>query len=56
MNKSSFLLLVFLISLTHAFIAGAVETKAEGSNPPASLHDITFFFSNDVRGETEPCG
>lgn len=55
MNKSSFLVLTLLISLTQAFTAEAAGKKT-GGNPPAGLHELTFFFSNDVRGETEPCG
>ena len=45
-----------LIILLLAMPAGAVEKKADNINPHGSLHDITIFFSNDVRGETEPCG
>ena len=56
MNRSSFLLLALLASLTLAMPAGAVVKKADNINPHGSLHDITIFFSNDVRGETEPCG
>lgn len=56
MNKSSFLIFALLISLTQAFTAEAAGKKTDGGNPPAGLHELTFFFSNDVRGETEPCG
>ncbi len=56
MNKSPFLLLALLVSLTLAITAGAVEKKAGGGNPPTGPHEITIFFANDVRGETEPCG
>lgn len=56
MNKSSTLLLALLISLTQAFTAGAAGERTVGGNPPAGLHELTFFFANDVRGETEPCG
>jgi len=56
MNKSTVLLLALLISLTQPFTAEAAGKKTNGGNPPAGLHELTFFFSNDVRGETEPCG
>jgi len=56
MTKSSFLLLVLLILLTEAFASEAAEKKKDGGDPPAGLHELTFFFSNDVWGETEPCG
>jgi len=55
--KKSFLLLSSLsILLALSIYAGATEKKAGGSNAPTDLHDITIFFTNDVRGETEPCG
>ena len=56
MNKLSFILPALLVSLTLAITAGAVEKKTAGINPQTGLHDITIFFSNDVHGETEPCG
>jgi hypothetical protein len=56
MNKSFFLPFALLVLLTSAGVAGTVEKTGGAINPPAGLHDITIFFSNDVRGETEPCG
>jgi hypothetical protein len=56
MNKSFFLPFVLLISLTCAGAAGSFEKTGGAIKPPAGLHDITIFYSNDVRGETEPCG
>lgn len=59
MNKqATFLLLSFLalFSIT-APASGALEKgKGNASQPTEALHDLTIFFSNDVRGETEPCG
>ncbi|MBU4119225.1 MAG: hypothetical protein KJ555_10745 [Proteobacteria bacterium] len=56
MYKSSLLLIALLASLALAITAGAVEKKASKTNQKTDLREITFFFSNDVRGETEPCG
>lgn len=53
MNKqATFLLLSFLTLLS-------MTAPASGSTPkqqPSGQHELTLFFSNDVRGETEPCG
>lgn len=56
MNKSFLLLLALLASLALTITAQAVDKKTGGIDPQPDLHEITFFFSNDVRGETEPCG
>lgn len=56
MNKSSLILIALFASLALAITAGAVEKKAGKTNQKTDLREITFFFSNDVRGETEPCG
>jgi hypothetical protein len=56
MKKSFLLFSSLLILFALAIFAGAAEKKTGGSNAPIDLHDITIFFANDVRGETEPCG
>lgn len=56
MKKSFLLLSSLLILLALSIFAGAAEKKAGAINTPTELHDITIFFANDVRGETEPCG
>jgi len=59
MNKqATFLLLSFLalFSLTAPASGAAEKGKSNASQPTAALRDLTIFFSNDVRGETEPCG
>lgn len=56
MTKSSIFLFALLISFTQPLTAEAAEKKTGGGNPATGLHELTFFFSNDVRGETEPCG
>ena len=56
MNRSAFLLLALVITFTLTIPAGAIGEKTGGIIPPTDLHDITIFYSNDVRGETEPCG
>ncbi|HIJ90775.1 MAG: hypothetical protein OEV89_08715 [Desulfobulbaceae bacterium] len=56
MNKLFFLLLTLLVSITLTITTEADEKKSAESNPPKGSHDITIFFSNDVRGEIEPCG
>jgi len=59
MNKqATFLLLSFLALLS--ITAPASEAAAQRTGTPkqqaGAQHDLTIFFSNDVRGETEPCG
>ncbi len=59
MNKqTTFLLLSFLalLSIT-APSSGAAAKRADNPKQQAGAqHDLTIFFSNDVKGETEPCG
>lgn len=59
MNKQAiFLLLSFLALLSITAPASEAVTK-QTDNPKqhtGALHDLTIFFANDVRGETEPCG
>lgn len=56
MHRSSLLLLALLVSLSLTGPAGAAGNKAGDAAPGKGLPEITIFFSNDVRGETEPCG
>ena len=59
MNKqATFLLLSFLalFSLAAPATGASEKVKANASRPTEALRDLTIFFSNDVRGETEPCG
>ena len=59
MNKqATFLLLSFIALLS---ISVTVSGAAPKQAPPqkgqtGTQHDLTIFFANDVRGETEPCG
>lgn len=59
MNKqATFLLLSFLALLSIAVPASETAPKRT-DNPKqhaGAPHDLTIFFSNDVKGETEPCG
>jgi len=59
MNKQTiFLLLSFLalLSIT-APTSGASPRQADNlKQQTGKQHDLTIFFSNDVKGETEPCG
>lgn len=59
MNKqATFLLLSFLtlFSLAAPAIGASEKGKVNANRPTEALHDLTIFFSNDVKGETEPCG
>lgn len=59
MNKqATFLLLSFLALLSITAPASGAAPKQTGSPKPqpGGQHELTIFFSNDVRGETEPCG
>jgi hypothetical protein len=54
MNKqATFLLLSFLALLSTTTPASGASTPKQ---QPGAQHELTIFFSNDVRGETEPCG
>ena len=59
MNKqAAFLLLSFLALFSITAPASEAATK-QTDNPgqhTGAQRDLTIFFSNDVRGETEPCG
>lgn len=59
MNKqATFLLLSFLALLSITAPASSAAPKQTDSPKQQSRgqHELTIFFSNDVRGETEPCG
>ncbi len=59
MNKqATFLLLsIFALLSMSAPASWAAEKRADNPSQPAGTQrDLTIFFSNDVRGETEPCG
>lgn len=59
MNKqATFLLLFFLalLNITGPASAAAPKRTHTPSQQTGEQHDLTIFFSNDVRGETEPCG
>ena len=59
MNKqATFLLLSFLalFSITAPASGASAKGKVNASQPAETLRDLTIFFSNDVKGETEPCG
>ena len=58
MNKqTTFLLLSFLALLSIAAPASESAPKRTDNQKHAGMqHDLTIFFSNDVKGETEPCG
>lgn len=56
MNKSFLLLLTLLLSLIFVCTAGGAGEKAHPTTLQKDLHEITIFYANDVRGETEPCG
>jgi len=56
MKKTFLLFSTLLALLTLAGISGAAEKKAGAINQAKGLRELTLFFANDVRGETEPCG
>lgn len=59
MNKQATLLLLCfltLLSLTATASGASEKRKVNASQPTEVLRDLTIFFSNDVKGETEPCG
>lgn len=60
MNKqATFLLLSFLALFSITAPASGASGKGTDNNPKqqaGAQHDLSIFFSNDVRGETEPCG
>ena len=60
MNKQiTVLLLSFLALLSITAPASEAASRKGIDNPnqqAGTPHDLTIFFSNDVKGETEPCG
>ena len=59
MNKQTTFLLLFFLALLSitASASGAAPKRTNNPGQQAGMqHDLTIFFSNDVRGETEPCG
>lgn len=57
-KQTTFLLLSLLVlfSITAA-AAGAAPKRADTPKQSArAQQELTIFFANDVRGETEPCG
>ncbi len=59
MNKPTTFLLLFLLALLGITVSasGAASKQKGAAKQPAGIeHDVTIFFANDVRGETEPCG
>lgn len=56
MQRTVFLFSILLVLLILTGISGAAGKKAGAINPPTGLRELTLFFANDVRGETEPCG
>lgn len=59
MNKQTIFLLFSLLALLSitVSVAGAAPKRADTPKQPAKgQQELTIFFANDVRGETEPCG
>jgi hypothetical protein len=59
MNKQTTFLLLSLLALLSmtASAAGAAPKRTDNPSQQAEgQHELTIFFANDVRGETEPCG
>lgn len=59
MNKQTTFLLLSLLALLSitASASGAAPKRADPPKQPAKgQQELTIFFANDVRGETEPCG
>lgn len=59
MNKQTTFLLLSLLALLSitAAAAGAAPKRTDTPKPSAGAQqELTIFFANDVRGETEPCG
>jgi 2',3'-cyclic-nucleotide 2'-phosphodiesterase (5'-nucleotidase family) len=53
MNKPTTFLLLFLLTLLGITVSAS---EAAPKQQAGTQHDVTIFFANDVRGETEPCG
>jgi len=59
MNKQATFLLLCLLALPNITVPASWAAPKQA--PPqkqqaGAQHDLTIFFANDVRGETEPCG
>ena len=51
-KQATFLLISFFI----LFTTTAPTSGASPKQPNGGQHELTIFYSNDVKGETEPCG
>jgi len=59
MNKQATFLLLFFLALCSitAPASGAAPKRADNQKQQVAMQrDLTIFFANDVKGETEPCG
>jgi hypothetical protein len=59
MNKQTTFLLLSLLALLSilAPASGAAPKRTDNPSQQAGAQqELTIFFANDVRGETEPCG
>ncbi len=60
MNKQATFLLLSFFALLCMNTPSLGAPSRRGADKPkqhaGTLHNLTIFFSNDVRGETEPCG
>jgi len=60
MNKQATSLLFCFLALLGSITAPAAEAATKRTDTPkpqaGARQELTIFFSNDVRGETEPCG
>ncbi len=54
MNRHAVFLLFFSLALLSITMPTAGDA-AQQARPPVR-HELSLFFANDVRGETEPCG
>lgn len=54
MNRHAVFLLFFSLALLSITVPTAGDA-AQQARPPVR-HELSLFFANDVRGETEPCG
>lgn len=59
MNKQATLLLLSFLALLSITVTASGATPKQTATPkqqPGTQHELTIFFANDVKGETEPCG
>lgn len=54
MNRHAVFLLFFSLALLSIPLPTAGDAAQQ--SPPPVRHELSIFFANDVRGETEPCG